>query len=167
MVSKVGKWIETIDGYVVDDEQLSMLEYIDEVDTSILTKHRQFGMTTCLAAYALYTALTNQESNIFIISPHHHSSVRIVSIIEELFRMLVNRDKGIITKSRMDRLFFTATNSRIHSIAESDMHQIRGHSINLLIVDGKNLMQEFDEFERDDLPVFIARGNMKLIMAST
>lgn len=122
---------------------------------------RQSGKSRSLAVISLHTAFMRAGQRILILSAGEDAAKR---LMEEIVRLC---DSPLLKGSQVDanRSRVTFTNGSVIECVPASEKQVRGHSVDLLVLD--EAAQITDELWRAARYAVIARPNSRILMAST
>lgn len=138
-----------------------VLVALSNARTRVMCCGRQSGKSRTLAVISLWTAFIRANQRILILSAGEDAAKR---LMEEIVRLC---DSPLLKGSQIDanRSRVTFTNGSVIECVPASEKQVRGHSVDLLVLD--EAAQITDELWRAARYAIIARPNSRVLMAST
>ncbi len=96
---------------------------------------RKFGKTKCMAAYALFYALTNPKHRILVVAPSYsQASIMFREMYNFIRRSIINKYVSKILKTPFPQIYFK-NDAEIHARSTQNPDLLRGEEANLIIMD--------------------------------
>lgn len=148
-------------GVPLADHQLAALTLAERI-TAIVAP-RQAGKSRALAVLALHCALETSGLQVLIVSAGETAAVRLLSMIR---RMALNATPGSVPFTDESRFLLRFPNgSEVRCVPASE-RQIRGWTIDLLIIDEAALVED-DLIQSAAIPTTAARENARIVLVSS
>lgn len=113
------------------DEQLFIMKALKNVNKCIVPHPRRVGMTTMLAAYALWYATFHVNRTICISTPRMQSGIEFIRLVDGMRRQLPDWLQPGIEEQTLQHL--TLRNACRILVVDSSPERLRGYAISLLI----------------------------------
>lgn len=151
---------------------ISMYDYQREIVNTVHNNRftvaelaRQSGKTTAITAYVLWYILFNPNKTVAILANKAETAREILSRIQLAYEHLPKwLQQGVIEWNKGS--FELENGSRVLAAATSSTN-IRGYSINLLIIDEAAHIDGWDEFFTSVLPTITSGNTTKMVLIST
>jgi phage FluMu gp28-like protein len=144
--------------------QKDFIKTVDQHNFIIINKSRQLGLSTLLAAYALYQAIF-LEQTILIVSPSERQSIHMMNYIKEFYHIIAKRLQLEEPVSTRKEIRF-AGGGEIYSLPNSP-NTVRGFRAHIIIFDEyAHFLNNTDKETLEAVWPSISRGG-KLILNST
>jgi predicted DNA binding CopG/RHH family protein len=147
--------------------QLELLEKIKDHQFNLIVQSRQIGLSSLLALYIAWYIMFNENKNVFIISNNSRVSQQILERVEDILRSYSLKDcfdfnKEI--KKRTKSILELENSSRVFAKGPS-VDAIKGHNIDLLVVDCAAFIKKLSEILRSAF-TNISKNDSKIIISS-
>lgn len=129
----------------------------------ILLSSRQSGKTVAESIYALWFALFHPEVNVYICAPKLCQAKLIMEQIKQIHEHLPEHLKATFSVNNKLMIQFKENRSRIVACA-CDPSQVRGHTVDLLVVDDASFVRDLGEFFECYVPVMMTT-NRQMVMS--
>jgi hypothetical protein len=161
-IVNVDKGLITIPFY---DYQKEIITTINENRYTVAEMARQSGKTTAITAYVLWYIIFNPNKTVAILANKAETAREILGRVQLAYEHLPDwLQQGVIEWNKGS--FELENGSRVLAAATSS-NNIRGYSINLLILDEAAFIDNFDSFFASVFPTISSGQSTKLVMIST
>jgi hypothetical protein len=151
---------------------IPLYDYQKEIITTVLNERftvaecsRQSGKTTSITVFVLWYIIFNPNKTVAILANKAETAREILSRIQLAYEHLPKwLQQGIIEWNKGS--FELENGSRVLAAATSS-NNIRGYSINLLIIDEAAFIDNWDEFFTSVFPTISSGNSTKLVLVST
>jgi hypothetical protein len=151
---------------------IPLYDYQQEIITTVLNERftvaecsRQSGKTTSITVFVLWYIIFNPNKTVAILANKAETAREILSRIQLAYEHLPKwLQQGVIEWNKGS--FELENGSRVLAAATSS-NNIRGYSINLLIIDEAAFIDNWDEFFTSVFPTISSGTSTKLVLIST
>lgn len=151
---------------------IPLYDYQKEIITTVLNERftvaecsRQSGKTTSITVFVLWYIIFNPNKTVAILANKAETAREILSRIQLAYEHLPKwLQQGIVEWNKGS--FELENGSRVLAAATSS-NNIRGYSINLLIIDEAAFIDNWDEFFTSVFPTISSGNSTKLVLVST
>lgn len=149
------------------DYQEKMIDMFSKYRKVVILASRQSGKTTTIGAYALHTALFNEDYKIGIASNKEKSSIDVLGRIKLMYEELPSHLKSGVKKYNEKSIVFENGSEIMCSATSKDA--FRGRSLNLLILDEFAFVDKgkAEDFYASNYPTISSSQTAKIIIIST
>lgn len=151
---------------------IPLYDYQQEIITTVLNERftvaecsRQSGKTTSITVFVLWYIIFNPNKTVAILANKAETAREILSRIQLAYEHLPKwLQQGVVEWNKGS--FELENGSRVLAAATSS-NNIRGYSINLLIIDEAAFIDNWDEFFTSVFPTISSGSSTKLVLVST
>jgi len=151
---------------------IPLYDYQQEIITTVLNERftvaecsRQSGKTTSITVFVLWYIIFNPNKTVAILANKAETAREILSRIQLAYEHLPKwLQQGVVEWNKGS--FELENGSRVLAAATSS-NNIRGYSINLLIIDEAAFIDNWDEFFTSVFPTISSGSSTKLVLIST
>jgi hypothetical protein len=151
---------------------IPLYDYQKDIITTVLNERftvaecsRQSGKTTSITVFVLWYIIFNPNKTVAILANKAETAREILSRIQLAYEHLPKwLQQGVIEWNKGS--FELENGSRVIAAATSS-NNIRGYSINLLIIDEAAFIDNWDEFFTSVFPTISSGASTKLVLVST